>query len=55
MAQESFVQLLREANEMLRDRPKPEADLIYHVAKLDSEARAAIIMGYDMIYKEYKE
>ena len=36
---------------MLIDRSKEEANLIYHVAKLDDEERAAIILAYQNIYK----
>jgi len=31
---------------MLEDRSMPEQDLIYYVAKLDSEERTAIILAY---------
>ena len=47
---ESFTQLLDEAREMLLDRSKEEADLIYAIAILDDEARAAIILSYRNIY-----
>lgn len=55
MAEDNFIDLLREAAEMYMGRPKIEADIIYHVAQLGSEERAAVILAYDMIYKEYKE
>lgn len=50
IAMESFTQLLDEAREMLLDRSKEEADLIYAIAILDDEARVAITLAYRMIY-----
>jgi hypothetical protein len=50
MAQESFLTLIRHAQEMLSDRNRCEADLIYHICKLDPDERAAIILGYQMLF-----
>lgn len=47
---ESFFDLLKQATEMLSDRPKIEADLIYSVAILDEEERACIILAYDNLF-----
>lgn len=49
MQEEKFTDLLDQAIQMLRDRPKPEAELIYAIYKLDEDLRAAIVMGYDLI------
>ena len=55
MAQDNFIELMRQATEILRDLTTLEANLIYRIAKMDSEARAAIVMAYNTLYKEYKE
>ena len=49
--QETLFDLVQQAKAMLADRPRIEADLIYYVAKFDSEERAAIILAYDLLYK----
>lgn len=41
-----IFQLIQSATEMLKDRSKQERDLIYAIAKLDDEERAAIILAY---------
>lgn len=47
---QSFTDLLKEARQMLLDRSKPEADLIYAIAALDDEARSAIILAYRNLF-----
>lgn len=49
-----FTQLLREAQEMLLDRDRREADLIYFVAILSDEDRHAIAMAYNILFKSEK-
>ena len=49
---ESFLDLINQATQMLLDRPKPEQDLIYAIAKLDPDLRGAIILAYQQIYFE---
>lgn len=49
---ESLFDLVVQATQMLNDRSKPEQDLIYFVAKLDSDLRAAIILAYQGMYDE---
>lgn len=44
-----MFELIEEARQMLMDRSKEEADLIYYIAKLDNEERAAIILAYQML------
>lgn len=44
--------LITEASEMLRDRPRDEQDLIYAIAKLEDDLRMAICMAYRMIHGE---
>ena len=46
----SLFQLFYEAAEMLLDRSKEERDLIYFVANLDDEERAAIKFAYQNIH-----
>lgn len=52
---ESFTQLIKEAHEMLLDRPKQEADLIYAIALLDNEEKAAIILAYKNLFGKDSE
>lgn len=47
---ESFIDLISQATQMLLDRPKIEQDLIYFISKLDNEERAAIILAYEYIH-----
>lgn len=49
---ETFTELLRDAQQMLLDRSRPEADLIYYIAKLDDEARSAIVVGYRLLFEK---
>lgn len=49
--QETLFELIGQAREMLLDRSREEADLIYAVSKMDSEERGAIILAYDLLYK----
>ncbi len=44
--------LISQAQEMYLDRSPAERDLIYFVAKLDSEARASLILAYDFLPKK---
>lgn len=44
--EESLFDLIDQARQMLLDRPEIEQDLIYYVAKLNDEERAAIILAY---------
>ncbi len=46
---ESLIDLIKQATAMLTDRSKQEQDLIYAIAKLDNEARAAIIIAYEYV------
>ena len=50
----SFMDLIREAQQMLLDRSKQEADLIYSVACLNDEERAAISMAYRISFQDEK-
>ena len=52
MKEESLFTLIQEATEMLKDRSKPEQDLIYHIAKFDTDLRAAIILAYQGLYSD---
>lgn len=46
---ETLFDLIGEAKEMLLDRSPQEMELIYAIAKLDSDERAAIIVAYKTI------
>lgn len=43
---QSLIELIKEATQMLLDRPEIEQDLIYSVCCLIDEERAAIILAY---------
>lgn len=47
---ETLLDLILQGEQMLLDRSKPEQDLIYFVAKLDCEERAAIVLAYQNLY-----
>jgi len=49
---ESFAELIQQAGNMLMDRSRAEADLIYSISKLEDDARAAIILAYQNIFQE---
>ena len=49
---EPMFELINHAVEMLKARPKIEQDLIYAIAKLPDELRAAIILAYQNIHTE---
>jgi hypothetical protein len=49
--QETFFEIISLAIEMLKDRSRQEADLIYHIATLDNESKTSIISTYKLIYK----
>ncbi len=42
----SFFNLIQEATAMLLDRSEPERDLIYYLATMTDEERAAIAFAY---------
>lgn len=48
---ESLIDLIKQATDMLQDRHRCEADLIYYIAKLDNETRTAIVLAYQMLYE----
>ncbi len=50
--QETFFDLITQAAEMLMDRSKAEQDLIYHIAMMEGETRAAIILAYQNLYRK---
>lgn len=50
-----FSILLRDAHGMLMDRQRQEADLIYHICKLDHEERGAIILAYRNLFLSDKD
>ncbi len=49
---DGLFELIGQAKEMLLDRPKPEQDLIYAIAKLEDDLRAAIILAYQGIHND---
>ena len=49
---QSLFELIQDATQMLLDRSKEERDLIYAVAILDDEARAALILAYGNITRK---
>ncbi len=49
MPEESFLDLIRQAIEMLLDRSIEERNLIYHVARMENDLRAAIILAFETI------
>lgn len=49
MSEESFFDLIRQATEMLLDRPEIERRLIYCIAKMEPDLRSAIIIAYELI------
>lgn len=46
-----MINLLNEASQMLQDRSRSEADLIYAVACLDNDERLAIRMSYKILFE----
>ena len=52
MENESVSQLIAEAIQMYRDRPRQESDLIYYIAKMEEKERIALILGYELVYKD---
>lgn len=48
--QQDFTELLNDAQDLLHDLPEPERKLVYWVATLDDEARAALVMAYRLVY-----
>ncbi len=51
----SLPQLIQEATQMLLDRPQIERNLIYCIACLTNEERAAIIFAYELLTSEEDE
>lgn len=49
---EEMRELINQAYQMLVDRNKEEARLIYVIAKLPEDLRAAIILAYALLEKE---
>lgn len=47
---EGLFDLIQQAKQMLQDRTREEADLIYYLVKMDPEERAAIILAYQNLY-----
>jgi hypothetical protein len=53
---ESLFSLIRQATEMLSDRPRCEADLIYAIAAMPDDLRTAIVLAYRGLYHdEFKQ
>lgn len=46
---------MRDAQEMYLDRPRQQADLIYHIARMDSEERGALVLAYRILYEGENE
>lgn len=55
MKEESLKDLIEQATYMLLDRSKEEAELIYCIAKMDPEARGAIIIAYERFVKNHED
>ena len=52
---ESLFSLIGEAREMLLDRPRCEADLIYAIAVMPDDLRSAIVLAYRGIFHDEPE
>ena len=50
--QTDMFHLIHEATEMLLDRSEPERELIYYIAKMEPDLRAAIILAYQNLKDE---
>lgn len=48
----TFKECIQDAIDMLRDRPRKEADLIYQVCRLEDDLRAGIIMAYQLLFMD---
>ena len=48
--EETLFDLIDQAMQMYLDRSKQERDLIYAIAKLDDDARSALILAYQALY-----
>ena len=55
MKQVALFDLICEAKGMLLDREPLERDLIYAIAKLDQEERAAIILAYQCLLEREED
>ncbi len=51
--EQTFKDLISEAAYMLADRRPQERKLIYHIAKMDQDARMAIIIAYEHVLPEW--
>jgi len=45
-------ELIKEATAMLMDKPHLERELIYYMAKMPEEERAAIVIAYQLLREE---
>lgn len=52
---ESLFDLIVQAQALLLDRSREEAELIYYIAKMEPDLRAAIIIAYDELFKYHDE
>jgi hypothetical protein len=55
MSSESYLSIIEQAMEMLKDRSEDEQLLIYEICMLPDEYRAGIIFAYKDMQKEKKE
>ncbi len=55
MKDQSFVELMDEACEMLQDMTEEQREFAYAIAKLDDEARSALILAYRKLYDKDEE
>jgi len=52
MTEDSVFDLMDQATQMLLDRSEAERDLIYYMAKMETDLRMAIILAYQNLYSE---
>ncbi len=52
MKQQSLPELIQDALSLFRDHPRQVGELIHWVATLDDEARTALILAYQWLYKK---
>lgn len=53
--EKSFTELLDSAIQLFQDRSRKEADFIYYICKLDQDEQGALILAYNLLFKdEYK-
>jgi hypothetical protein len=53
MKDQTLKDLIEDAAYMLADRVAEERELIYYIAKMDNESRAAIVIAYEHILPEW--